>query len=98
MTTEFKKTTGTNKNNIENQEQRTREHRTQEQITKDKHKINEHSQEQRKQNKFNQHNQRTHIKKAPQQRTRTHDKHQNVGQRTRANTMSKTNDNEQKRL
>ena len=38
------------------------------------------------------------IKQAPQQRTRTHDTHQNVGQRTRANTMSKTNDSEQKRL
>ena len=58
----LKKTTGTNKNNIENQEQRTREHRTQEQITKDKHKINEHNQEQRKQNKFNQQNQRAHKK------------------------------------
>jgi hypothetical protein len=31
-------------------------------MTKDKHQINEHSQEQRKQNKFNQQNQRAHKK------------------------------------
>jgi hypothetical protein len=47
MKTEFKKPQAKTKNNIEHQEQRTREHRTQEQTTKDKHKINEHNQEQR---------------------------------------------------
>ena len=62
MKTEFKKPQAKTKNNIEHQEQRTREHRTQEHTTKDKHKINEHNQEQRKQNKFNQQNQRTHKK------------------------------------